>query len=58
MRKQLTEQQAWEKLYGRRSPDVRVLGGYRADSDDEEYAPEPRKSPVARADPGSEAHAA
>jgi hypothetical protein len=58
MRKQMTEQQAWEKLYGRRSPDVRVLGGHAADGDDEEHAPRPRESPVARADPGSEAHAA
>jgi hypothetical protein len=58
MRKQMTEQQAWEKLYGRRSPDVRVLGGYAADGDDEEHAAKPRESPVARADPGSEAHAA
>ena len=54
----MTEQQAWEKLYGRRSPDVRVLGGYAADGDHEERAPRPRESPVARADPGSEAHAA
>jgi hypothetical protein len=58
MRKQMTEQQAWEKLYGRRSPDVRVLGRYAADGDGEEYAPERRESPVARAGPESEAHAA
>ncbi|MDX6567636.1 MAG: hypothetical protein QOH15_214 [Gaiellales bacterium] len=54
----MTEQQAWEKLYGRRSPDVRVLGRYSAESDGEEYEPERRRSPVARADPESEAHAA
>jgi hypothetical protein len=58
MRKQMTEQQAWEKLYGRRSPDVRVLGRHSADSDGEEHAPTPGESPVARTDPGSEAHAA
>jgi hypothetical protein len=57
MRKQLTEQQAWEQLYGRRTPNVRVLGRYAADDDVEE--PERRRSPAARADQGdSEAHAA
>jgi hypothetical protein len=59
MRKQMTEQQAWEQLYGRRSPEVRVLGRYAADDDLDE--PERRRSPVARADNGtseSEAHAA
>lgn len=54
----MTEQQAWEKLYGRRSPDVRVLGRYAADDEGEEYEPTRRQSPVARADPESEAHAA
>ena len=55
----MTEQQAWEQLYGRRSPEVRVLGRYTADDDVEE--PERRRSPVARTDTGtseSEAHAA
>ena len=57
----MTEQQAWEQLYGRRSPDVRVLGRYADDGDVEEAQPERRRSPVARADgrnPESEAHAA
>ncbi len=57
----MTEQQAWEQLYGRRSPDVRVLGRYADDDDVEEQQPERRRSPVARADgrsPESEAHAA
>jgi hypothetical protein len=60
MRTQMTEQQAWEQLYGRRSPDVRVLGRYSIEDDLEESAPEPRRSPVARGDerPDSEAHAA
>lgn len=53
----MTEQQAWEQLYGRRSPDVRVLGRYADDEDLEEHEPERRRSPVARADE-SEAHAA
>jgi hypothetical protein len=57
MRKQMTEQQAWEQLYGRRSPDVRVLGRYADEEDLQEHEPERRRSPVARADE-SEAHAA
>jgi hypothetical protein len=57
MRKQMTEQQAWEQLYGRRSPDVRVVGRYASEDDLEEPAPERREPPVAR-DSGSEAHAA
>ena len=57
----MTEQQAWEQLYGRRSPDVRVLGRFVDDDDIDEPQPERRRSPVARADgrnPESEAHAA
>ena len=51
----MTEQQAWEQLYGRRTPDVRVLGRYGAEDEEEE----PRKRPEPRADQGdSEAHAA
>jgi hypothetical protein len=57
MRKQMTEQQAWEQLYGRRSPDVRVLGRHADEEDLEEREPERRRSPVARAGE-SEAHAA
>jgi hypothetical protein len=56
----MTEEQAWEQLYGRRSPDVRVLG-QRAAEDDEELAPrgeERRARVTARRDPESEAHAA
>jgi hypothetical protein len=51
----MTEQQAWEQLYGRRSPEVRVLGRYTTEEDE----PERRPSPAARAGQGdSEAHAA
>jgi DNA helicase HerA-like ATPase len=59
MGKQMTEQQAWEKLYGRRTPDVRVLGRYAADDDVDEREPERPGSPAPRAGQGdSEAHAA
>ena len=52
----MTEQQAWEQLYGRRTPDVRVLGRYAADDDIDERE---RERPAARADQAdSEAHAA
>jgi hypothetical protein len=57
MRKQMTEQQAWEQLYGRRSPDVRVVGRYTDEDDLEERPPERRQAPLAR-DSDSEAHAA
>jgi hypothetical protein len=56
----MTEEQAWEQLYGRRSPDVRVLGS-RASEDDEELAPqaaERRARPSAQGTAESEAHAA
>jgi hypothetical protein len=59
MRKQMTEQQAWEQLYGRRTPDVRVLGRYAADDEVDGREPERRRSSAARAEQGdSEAHAA
>jgi hypothetical protein len=59
MRKQMTEQQAWEQLYGRRSPEVRVLGRYTTEDDVDEPEPERRQRPEARAGQGdSEAHAA
>ena len=59
MRKQLSEQQAWEQLYGRRTPDVRVLGRYAADDDVEQRDPERRRSPSPRAEQRDpEAHAA
>jgi hypothetical protein len=61
MRKQMTEQQAWEQLYGRRSPEVRVLGRYADDDTLKEREPERRRSPVAQSDdgtPDSKAHAA
>ncbi len=57
----MTEQQAWEKLYGRRSPDVRVLGSGAAEDDDADEAAERRPHPSALQDgrsPESEAHAA
>lgn len=61
MRRQMTEQQAWEQLYGRRSPDVRVLGRYSIEDDLEDDVPEHRRRAVARGDEGtseSAAHAA
>ena len=57
----MTEEQAWEQLYGRRSPDVRVLGRRSLADDVDEGAPRRREHPVAQADPqapSSEAHAA
>jgi hypothetical protein len=59
MRKQMTEQQAWEQLYGRRSPEVRVLGRYTTEEEIDEPEPERRQGPAAPAGQGdSEAHAA
>jgi hypothetical protein len=59
MRKQMTEQQAWEQLYGRRSPEVRVLGRYTTEDEVDEPEREHRQGPAARAGKGdSEAHAA
>jgi hypothetical protein len=56
----MSEAQAWEQLYGRRSPDVRVIDQETAAQDvDEEQSR--RRAPVLRADehkPESEAHAA
>ena len=60
MRKQMNEAQAWEQLYGRRSPDVRVLD-QRAPGEDIDEEETRRRAPVLRADeqpPASEAHAA
>jgi hypothetical protein len=57
MRTQMTEQQAWEQLYGRRSPDVRVVGRSADEDDLEERAPERREAQAARGS-DSEAHAA
>jgi hypothetical protein len=57
----MTEQQAWEQLYGRRSTDVRVLGSTPAEDDDRDRAPADRPHPSAQQDrrnPESEAHAA
>ena len=57
----MTEQQAWEQLYGRRSTDVRVLGSGAAEKDDVDEAVERRPHPAAPRDgrnPESEAHAA
>ena len=57
----MTEQQAWEQLYGRRSTDVRVLGSTPAEDDDVVDAAERRPHPSAVRDgrsPESEAHAA
>lgn len=56
----MTEQQAWEQLYGRRSPDVRVLGSTPAKNDVDDAA-ERRPHPSGPRDgrnPESEAHAA
>jgi hypothetical protein len=56
----MTEAQAWERLYGRRSPDVRVIGQDAPDVLSEDDAGAEREY-VARADsspPESEAHAA
>jgi hypothetical protein len=61
MRRQMTEQQAWEQLYGRRSPDVRVLGSAPAEDDGADRAADRRPHPSAQHDrrnPESEAHAA
>jgi hypothetical protein len=59
----MNEAQAWEQLYGRRSPDVRVLGretgeldggpSPRADADERGYVARGEQRP-----PASEAHAA
>jgi hypothetical protein len=57
----MTEQQAWEQLYGRRSPDVRVLGSAPAEDDDRDRGTDRRSHPSAeqeRRNPESEAHAA
>jgi hypothetical protein len=57
----MTEQQAWEQLYGRRSTDVRVLGSETAEDDDADETAERRAHPSALQDgrdPESEAHAA
>jgi hypothetical protein len=55
----MTEAQAWEQLYGRRSPDVRVLRRERDELDDDGQDVQERDY-VARAEqpPESEAHAA
>jgi hypothetical protein len=58
--RQMTEQQAWEQLYGRRSSDVRVLGSA-PDEEAEMIRSADRPHPSAeqaRRDPESEAHAA
>jgi hypothetical protein len=55
----MTEAQAWEQLYGRRSPDVRVLDHEAHDGAAEEQSR--RRAPALQADghePQSEAHAA
>jgi hypothetical protein len=59
----MNEAQAWEQLYGRRSPDVRVLGrepgeldgdrSVRTDADERGYVARGEQRP-----PESEAHAA
>jgi hypothetical protein len=59
----MTEAQAWEQLYGRRSPDVRVLGREPGalDGDPDEASDAYERGYVARAEqqpPASEAHAA
>ncbi len=57
----MTEEQAWEQLYGRRSTDVRVLGSAPAEDDEVDRDADRRAHPSAqpnRRDPESEAHAA
>jgi hypothetical protein len=54
----MTEQQAWEQLYGRRSPDVRVLGSAPAEDDDRDRVTDRRSHPSVQQGPESEAHAA
>ena len=56
----MTEAQAWEQLYGRRSPDVRVLRRERDELDDDGQQDVRERGYVARAEqpPESEAHAA
>jgi hypothetical protein len=56
----MTEAQAWEQLYGRRSPDVRVLRRERDELDDDGHEDVEQRGYVARAEqpPESEAHAA
>jgi hypothetical protein len=57
----MTEEQAWEQLYGRRSTDVRVLGSTPAEDDDRDRGPVDRPHPTAQQDrrnAESEAHAA
>lgn len=63
MRRVMTEAEAWEQLYGRRSPDVRVVGQEPSEgTDDGQLAATPdERGYVARGEqrpPGSEAHAA
>lgn len=56
----MTEAQAWEQLYGRRSPDVRVLDHETHDGELGEEQSR-RRAPLLQADgrtPESEAHAA
>ncbi len=56
----MNEAQAWEQLYGRRSPDVRVLGREPDELDDDGHQDAQERGYVARAEqpPESEAHAA
>jgi hypothetical protein len=56
----MTEAQAWEQLYGRRSPDVRVLRREPDELDDDGQLDAEERGYVARAEqpPESEAHAA
>jgi hypothetical protein len=57
----MTEEQAWEQLYGRRSPDVRVLGSDAPGEVAADAAEQGRKARSAAQDEGrpeSEAHAA
>ena len=57
----MTEAQAWEQLYGRRSPDVRVLRREPDELDDDRGRQDAHeRGYVARAEqpPESEAHAA
>jgi hypothetical protein len=61
MRTQMTEEQAWEQLYGRRSSDVRVIGSSPDEGEDMDRSADRRPHPSAqqaRRDPESEAHAA
>jgi hypothetical protein len=57
----MTEEQAWEQLYGRRSSDVRVIARSSDEGEEMDRSADRRPHPSTqqvRRDPESEAHAA